>query len=147
MGVMKVKDIMNRIVTAPINTSVVEAAIIMNKKNVGSVMIKEGDDFIGILTERDILNKIVAEGKDPKKENVKNVMTSSILTINGDSEVSGASKKMEEHHIRRLLVEESDKITGIISLRDVTESMRYTLARNKQHQYSRPDYYGHKVKE
>jgi len=150
---MKVKDIMNNIVKVPIDITVVKAAMLMKEKNIGSVVIQDGDDFVGILTERDILNKIVAAGKDTTKEIVKNIMSGPILTIDVDSDISEASEKMEKHNIRRLLVEENNKIAGIITLRDVTKSMRYTLARkytlgkDKQYQYSRPDYYGHKVKE
>lgn len=144
---MKVKDIMNNIVTVSFNITVFEAAIIMSKKNIGSVVIKDGDKFLGILTERDILNKIVATGKDPTRELVKNVMSCPILTIDADSEISEAGEKMEKHNIRRLLVKENNKVRGIITLRDLTKGTRYKLIRNKQYQYSRPSYYGYKVKE
>ena len=144
---MRVGDIMHNLVTASSSATVLEVAKLMKKKAIGSVVIKNGDNLLGILTERDIMTKIVAEYKDPTKVNVRSVMASPILTIDADSEISEASKKMEKHNIRRLLVKENDKIVGIITLRDVTKSMRYTLVRNKQYKYARPDYYGHKIKE
>ena len=73
-------------------------------------------------------------------------MSYPIFAIDANYEISEASKIMEKHKIRRLLVKDNNNIIGIIPLRDVTKSMRYILTRNKLYQYYIPNYYSHKLK-
>ena len=101
---------MNKVISISPSTAVAEAAILMEKKNIGSMVIKERGNFLGILTERDILNKIVAAGKDPNKVTVNNIMSSPIYTIDADSRVSEASQKWKNTTLEDYLLKKTMKL-------------------------------------
>jgi CBS domain-containing protein len=88
------------------NANVVDAIRLMNDKNTSSVIVnpKDSEEPIGIVTERDILYRVVAESKDPSKTTLKEIMSSPILTINKDVLVNEAVSIMRKEGIRRLVV-------------------------------------------
>jgi CBS domain-containing protein len=111
-------------VTLPEDTLVAEAAKVMKDKDVLSVMVisKNSNEPIGIVTERDILYRVVAENKDPFKVTLKNVMSSPLITIAEEESVRDAILLMRSKHIRRLVVNKpggSNNITGIITLMSI----------------------------
>ncbi len=125
---MKVRDIMHGVTKLSSSTTIVEAAIIMDRKKIGSVLIEENDKVMGIMTERDIL-RIVAKGKDPNKVTVKEIMSSPIITVDANVDLSVASSIMERNNIRRLVVTENGEIAGIVTTRDVSNNVNYLLAK------------------
>ncbi|HET7344731.1 MAG TPA: CBS domain-containing protein [Nitrososphaeraceae archaeon] len=88
------------------NANVVDAIRLMNDKNTSSIIVnpKDSEEPIGIVTERDILYRVVAESKDPSKTTLKEIMSSPILTINKDVLVNEAVSIMRKEGIRRLVV-------------------------------------------
>lgn len=124
---IRVKDIMHDVTTVPIEASITEAAKIMNRKLIGSILaVKEGEP-VGMLTERDILRKVVAKGKDPKTTSIYEIMTSPLITTHKDTTLSDALKIFRKHYIRRLLITDDDgKIIGIITHRNVVLSVPTT---------------------
>jgi len=102
--------------------SVLDAAKVMSGKNIGSVLVR-GEQGLGMLTERDILKKVVACNRIPGDVGVSEVMTSLNHTIDVDSDVVDASRVFGEHHVRRLPVTEKNAIVGIITTRDVAMSV------------------------
>ena len=88
------------------NANVVDAIRLMNDKNTSSIIVnlKDSEEPIGIVTERDILYRVVAESKDPSKTTLKEIMSSPILTINRDALVNEAVSIMRKEGIRRLVV-------------------------------------------
>ncbi len=99
-------------------TSVFDASLIMKAHGVGSVIVKEKDKPVGIVTERDILNKVVSEGKDPHKVKVKQIMSSPLVVIRADETVEEALKKMLMYGFRRLpVVNEKGEIVGLLAQR------------------------------
>lgn len=136
---MIVKEIMHNITKIPSDTSVSEVARIMDKKIIGSVLIEENHNVIGIMTERDILRKVVAKGKNPDQLTVKDIMSYPIITINADEDILEASKLMDKHKIRRLIVTEEGKIVGIITVNSISRNLKYLMVRDS-FSYVRPEY-------
>lgn len=139
---MKIKEMMSGVIKISAEHTVSDAAKIMDEKDFGSLPIEEDGKVIGIITERDVLRKIVAKGKDPKTTPVKDIMTSPIITIGPENSVEEANEIMTSKNIRRLPVEENGKVIGMITLKDVSKSLRYSLGKRliKEKDYPRPGY-------
>ena len=105
--------------TGGTDMTVKEAAALMLREGVGSLIILEEGEPVGILTERDILYKVVAGGKVPSRTNVDKVMSSPVITISPDSSIDIAAKRMSDLHLRRLPVVESDKLIGMLTEKDI----------------------------
>ncbi|MDA4123998.1 MAG: CBS domain-containing protein [Thaumarchaeota archaeon] len=104
--------------------SVFDAAKMIVENNRGSVLVTRGGESIGILTERDVMRKVVARSLDPKSVKVKEVMTSPPVTIDKDRPLREAVEVMNRKKIRRMLVTEKGKIIGVFTIRDVVKHMR-----------------------
>ncbi|MFF6876196.1 MULTISPECIES: CBS domain-containing protein [unclassified Streptomyces] len=118
-----VKDVMTAGVAAvrP-DASLVEAAQLMRTQNIGDVVVAEGQDVIGVLTDRDITVRAVADGTDPMTVSARTVCTPHPVTVTPDDLVATAVTLMREHAVRRLPVVEDGLPVGIVSLGDVAEA-------------------------
>ena len=97
-----------------------EAAQQMRASNIGAVPVCEGNRVVGILTERDLMTRAIAEGCDPKTTRVRQVMTPELITCFEDEESSEAIRVMHEQKLRHLAVLSRDRrLVGIVSLRDL----------------------------
>jgi CBS domain-containing protein len=106
-----------------------QAAQTMREKNIGALPVGENDRLIGIITDRDICCRAVAEGHDPSKMKVRDVMSKKITYCFDDQDVKDAAQVMEEKHIRRLAVLNRDKrIVGILSVSDLAFHGQQALA-------------------
>ncbi|MCG7844547.1 MAG: CBS domain-containing protein [Methanomassiliicoccales archaeon] len=99
--------------------TVKEAAALMLREGVGSLVILEAREPVGILTERDLLYKVVAVGKIPSRTKVEKVMSSPVITVSPGSMVSLAAKRMSDLHLRRLPVVENGKLIGMLTEKDI----------------------------
>ncbi len=99
--------------------TVKEAAALMLREGVGSLIILEDGEPVGILTERDLLYKVVAVGKVPSKTKVERVMSSPVITISPGSNISIVAKRMSDLHLRRLPVVENGKLIGMLTEKDI----------------------------
>jgi CBS domain-containing protein len=127
-GMIPVKLVMRRdVLSTHADTSVAKAAEVMHDRGVGSLLVKNGKNAVGILTETDIVQKVVAEGLNPATTLVKDVMSTPLITIEAKQSVVDADELMERHHIRHLLVEEKGKISGVVSVRDILFPLQYLL--------------------
>ena len=95
------------------------AARKMRKEKVGGLMVVENDNLVGIFTERDLMSRVVAEGLDPEKIKVSEVMTLSIATLPPETSVSIAANIMSQNRIRHLPVLQDGKLYGVISAGDI----------------------------
>ncbi|MCV0410171.1 CBS domain-containing protein [Nitrosopumilus sp.] len=121
MGSTFVNQFMNKnVLTADKSTSLQEAAQNMTKLNVGCVIVTENSKPIGIITERDFVTKVAAEGR-PLFTEISEVMSSPLITIDPGETVWEASEMMKEKLIHKLPVKESDKIVGIITTTDIVK--------------------------
>lgn len=118
---MSLKPLMTEEVTSlPPNATVLDAAKFMTDMNVGSVVVVDGDKPIGILTDRDIMTKVVVERKDPQTVKVKDIMASPVVTISVEKDIVDVTKLMSTHGVRRFPVIDSDgRIIGVIALDDI----------------------------
>jgi signal-transduction protein with cAMP-binding, CBS, and nucleotidyltransferase domain len=121
-----VKDFMHRYLEViPQDTVVAVAAERMEARRIGCLLVESDDPKrgpCGIMTETDLVRKVLAMGLDPTVTMVDRVMVSPILTIAADRSMLDASHLMETHHIRHLCVTEANEIVGIISVRDLVRS-------------------------
>ena len=120
------KDFMHRYLeVVPQDTTAADAAERMGVKQIGCLLVESNDPergMFGILTETDLVRKVLAQGLDPTITMVDRVMASPILTIAGDHSMLDASHLMETNHVRHLCVAEAGEIVGIISVRDLVRS-------------------------
>jgi len=115
-----VKEAMRvRILTCSPSDSVKSVAKMMRKNKVGSSIVIDKNKPVGIITESDILEKIVAEGKDAGKVKVGDVMSTPLITIDPYITIEDAMRVMNRHNIRRLPVVENGELVGIITEKDI----------------------------
>ena len=100
--------------------SVLDAAKLMKKRGLGNVLVVEKKQPVGILTESDILRKVVAEGENPKDVIAKNVMSTPVIIIDPYCSLEDAMKTMSKCNVRRLPVIENNELIGIITQKDIT---------------------------
>jgi signal-transduction protein with cAMP-binding, CBS, and nucleotidyltransferase domain len=116
-----VNEIMSKnILTLDKSTSLQEAAEHMKKLNVGCVIVTDSNNPIGIITERDFVTKIAAEGR-PLFTEIKEVMSSPLITIDPEETIWEASELMKEKLIHKLPVKKNDEIVGIITTTDIVK--------------------------
>ncbi len=123
-----VKRVMARnLVTVDKQITVQEVARIMESKEIGSVLVldKESGEIAGIVTERDIVKKVVAKGVDGSSYLVKGIMSSPLLTIDSSKTIFEAGDFMDQKKVRHLAVTESGKVVGVISIRDLINPSQY----------------------
>lgn len=92
----KVRDLMTRsLASVAAEDIVMEAARLMGERRISSVLVKGAREFSGILTDRDIISKVVSKGLDPSKIRVSEVMTSPLITINDEESIEDAARRCE----------------------------------------------------
>ncbi len=115
----KLRDIMSKnLVTVQPDTTVQEVAQLMKQHDIGNVLVTENNQLRGIVTDRDIVVRLIAENGDPKS-GVRNLMSENVTTLDADTDVNEASRLMASQQIRRLPVVENGQPVGIVSLGDV----------------------------
>ena len=121
---MKCNELMTKDPACCLPTDTVfDAAQLMKSEGVGPIPIvsdKQTKKLAGIITDRDLALKVVAEGLDPKQTKIEEVMTTGVQTCGPDDDVSNVLELMEEHHVRRIpIVDDKDCLVGIIAQADV----------------------------
>ncbi len=112
------------IITIEEDAPIVDASKVMVKNNRGSIVITRKGATVGFLTERDVMQRVVAKALDPASTKVKDVMTPTPVTIEGARPLREAIDLMNRKKVRRMLVTEDGKIVGIFTLRDIVRHMR-----------------------
>ena len=118
---MVAKDIMKaNVVTVLPSTPVTEAATIMREENIGSLVVVDVDKrLLGIITDRDIVVSVVANGKSPAEIVVGDVMTSELITVQEDESVFEILRVLGKNSIRRVPVLRRGRLVGIVSVDDL----------------------------
>lgn len=109
-------------VAVPPDTTVIEALEIMAEKNIGSLVIMQGDKYLGIVTERDYSRKVVLKGKNSAETTVEEIMSTDLPSINPADTIEYCMELMTVKNIRYMPVFNNDKLTGIISMSDVVKA-------------------------
>ncbi len=108
------------VVTVEPGTSVVDAAKQMIQEKKGPLPVVEGDRVVAMVTDRDVIARVVAEGRDPNSLSVDDIATRELVTARPDQDIDEARQLMAEHQLDRVLViEEGDRLVGIISEGDI----------------------------
>jgi CBS domain-containing protein len=116
----QVRDQMvSTVVTIEPGTGVVDAAKRMIQEEKGPLPIVEGERPVAIVTDRDIIAHVVAEGRDPKSMTVQDIASHDLVTIGPDEDINEARRLMDQHELDRILVVEDDRLVGIISEADI----------------------------
>ncbi len=115
-----VKKIMSKdIKKVSIETSVKDIAIIMTEKKIGSVLVEDQGNVVGIITETDIVRKVVGQDMSLQDTLASKIMNSPVLTVDAEASILDANDIMDKHGIRHLAVKEEGNIVGVISVRDI----------------------------
>jgi CBS domain-containing protein len=99
--------------------SALDAAVAMNQQKVGSLMVLDGDRVVGIITERDLLQRVLAEQRDAAKTSVEDVMTTEILCCQLHTTIDEARSVMKNRRVRHLPVVDDEGLHGVISIGDL----------------------------
>ena len=110
------------------DTSVYDALRMMSDKDVGALVVMEGEKMVGIMSERDYARKVVLLGKTSRETKVSEIMSKTVYTVHPDQTVEEAMELMNSKHIRHLPVmvdENSTQVLGMISIGDVVKAIIY----------------------
>ena len=106
------------------SASVVEAARLMREEHVGSLPITDDDTLVGMITDRDITTRVVAEAADPKTTSVGDVYSRDLISVEPDKDLEEAVQLMARHQVRRLPVVEEGRLVGIVAQADIALTLR-----------------------
>jgi CBS domain-containing protein len=140
----KVSDILNRkgskIISVSPQTTVIDALHLMADKNIGSVLIMDGDNYLGLMTERDYSRKVILKGKSSNETIVSDIMTTDLPAVKPTDTIEQCMQLLSDKHIRYLPVFENGKLSGIVSINDVVKeiilSQEETISNLKDYLYS-----------
>ena len=122
-----VKDLLNRsggsMVLVEPGDTVYRALQLMAENNVGSVMICHGNKMLGIFTERDYCRKIILMGRSSLNTPIQDIMTKKMITVQPNQSLEDCMELMTKYHIRHLPVQEGENMIGVVSMRDVMETI------------------------
>ena len=118
-----VADVMNEIISIDCESLVVDAAKIMIDKEIGSIVVTEEGNPVGIITESDMLARVIVAYRDPKKLLTKNIMTSPLVSIEKGSSILDAMRFLRDQDIHIVLVKDDGKLTGIVSEGDLIRAV------------------------
>ncbi|MEM1946805.1 MAG: CBS domain-containing protein [Candidatus Caldarchaeum sp.] len=118
--VKMVREIMTEdVVTVSSEDSVYNAARLMADMGVGSCVVIKNEKPVGIVTERDVVRKVVAAGLSPKRTTVEKVMSSPLIVVGENTSVAEAAAIMAKHRVRRLVVVRDEHLAGVVSVTDL----------------------------
>jgi CBS domain-containing protein len=139
-----VKDILKKkgkeIWSVSPEATVYEALELMADKNIGAVVVMEGDKLVGIFSERDYARKVILQGKSSKDCKVSELMTKKVLYVSSDYPLEACLALMTEEHVRHLPVLDDGKLVGIISIGDVVHEIisnqKFTISELERYIFS-----------
>jgi CBS domain-containing protein len=101
------------------SATVVEAALLMREGDIGSLPITDEENLVGMITDRDITTRVVAEAADPKTTSVGDVYSRDLISVEPDADLEEALRLMARHQVRRLPVVENGRLIGIVAQADI----------------------------
>jgi len=117
---MKVRDVMTaEVITANADTTLEELATMMKAEDTGAIPVVEEGELLGIITDRDIVIRCVAEGRDPSEVIAEDILTDNLEVVDPETNVAEALELMGRHQIRRLPVVDNGVLVGMVSIGDL----------------------------
>ena len=124
---MKVSDILqtkgSNVYSVPSTHTVYEALKSMGEKNIGALLIMDGEELLGIFSERDYARKIILKGKNSHETLVKEIMTENVISVEPEDNIETCMELMSGKKIRHLPVIDGKKVIGVISITDVVTAI------------------------
>ena len=123
---MNVRDVMTaRPRCAPPDTPLSQVAELMETQDIGAIPILDGDRLVGMITDRDIVVRAIAKGKDPRGMATREISSSELVTVGPDHDLSEALHLMAQHQVRRLsVVDDANRLVGVVSQADIALEAR-----------------------
>lgn len=109
--------------TIPPDSSVFDAIALMAEKRIGAVLVMSGQTLLGIVSERDYARKVILQGRSSKETQVRQIMTSSVITVEPEDTVEDSMRIMTQRRIRHLPVLDSGQLVGLVSIGDLVKSL------------------------
>jgi CBS domain-containing protein len=120
-----VRDAMtSSVTTATRSQSLTEAASLMKQEDIGSIPVVDGQRLVGVLTDRDIVVRSVADGDDPRTVQVGAIATPAVVTVRPEDDLDEALRLMAQHQVRRLPVVDDGQLVGILAQADVAHEAK-----------------------
>jgi CBS domain-containing protein len=116
-AVLKVKG--TQVWSVPPDTMVYEAIQLMSQRNVGALLVMEGDRLEGVVSERDYTRKVVLRGKSSKETAVRNIISQPVITVTPEHTVEDCMRLMTENRVRHLPVMDRNRVVGVVSIGDL----------------------------
>ncbi|MFT4308510.1 MAG: cyclic nucleotide-binding/CBS domain-containing protein [Candidatus Woesearchaeota archaeon] len=122
MGALRVADAMSRRpIMVPRHMRIDECARTMKRHSVGSVIVGTGSVFVGLVTEQDLVHSVIAQGAEPSELCVADIMSTDVVTVAPELELSEAMRRMTRHRIRHLPVLEENRLVGFLTIKDLLD--------------------------
>lgn len=118
-----------------VDAKVLDAAKVMNERHIGALVVVREGKVVGIFTERDVLNRIVAQQRDPATTVVSDVMTAPVACVSPDTSRAQCRSVMRSRRIRHLPVVDADRLVGIVSIGDILEDEGAAQEQTIRHLY------------
>jgi len=138
---LKVEDVMvESVITVDADSSVMRAVKVMNEHEIGCLVVTRRGKAVGIITERDLLKRVIAKSKNPSRTKVREIMTKPLIAGEPDMDLEDATKLMFERKIKKLPVVEHGRLLGLITLTDVArfQPQMIRILKKLSHQVSAP---------
>ncbi len=103
--------------------TVLEAAKLMRQKKFSSLVVMENDNTVGIVTERDLVRKVIAEDRDPNEVLIYQIMSTDLVSVQPEASIESAATVMTEQKVRRLPVKKGEKLVGIVTASDIARHL------------------------
>jgi CBS domain-containing protein len=121
--VMKIEELMTKsVITLPADASAYEAVKLLNKNKIGCLVVVHNREIVGILTERDLLERVLEKCRNPKETGISEIMTKHVIVGKPDMELSEATRLMFESRVKKLPIIEGNRLVGIVTLTDIARA-------------------------
>ncbi len=121
MPALTVRDLMTTdVTTLQVETTIDKAAAVMRAKDIGDVLVADADRLVGLVTDRDIVLRAVADGRDPAVTTLGSIVSKQLVSVRADDSAADAARLMRDRAVRRVLVlDEDGRLLGILSIGDL----------------------------
>ncbi len=121
-----VADIVNDLITIDGGSTIKEAAEVMLEHSIGSIVVTQDGQPVGIITKSDLLSRVIVECRDPRECEVAKVMSKPLISVDKDTPILEAMRILKNRKIRRLLVKDGEKLVGIVSETDMVRAVTFS---------------------
>jgi CBS domain-containing protein len=121
--VMKIEKLMVKsVITLPVDASAYDAVKLLNKNKIGCLVVVYNREIVGILTERDLLERVLEKCRNPKETGISEIMTKHVIVGKPDMELSEATRLMFENKVKKLPIIDGNRLVGIVTLTDIARA-------------------------